>query len=687
MEMDNGFKFEEIFFDCYEPIKSIPYRVLDNDALVKLRMSLDSDEKRSVFRATQYDHYVKDGYYPMFGRGSGGIGTFVDIDVHQCAQILCFFDQKIDFKKIEEKQGNVVEKLSVNEIVYETVTDEEFNRLYYEAKTVLSGILDKEYQVAIPYAGCGASIKAARDLGFYVWYYESRVFKYDFGEPISVMDDGVGANIIRCLSVDDMHEIDFNKVVFFLHHCIDRDETLVDEAIYHLSDVIVCDTRQIYPGYVHLKPTGHSINYQVATSLKDYLACGVLSFVDEVKYEQLNPHIISRFKQYIFNGVESIAIIKFLLMLDPKKTLKYYAVGEMSDNINKYFKFQKFVIDGPVLYIVADASCIVEGFKSGDSVYNVLLKHEMGITYLNNLLPFMGLISQVMLLRLGFMSSKEKIANATVYGGMINSTLDIRELQVNRPYIMCEPSVAQFWYDSGQVGNDSIVSINKLFGDYSIVIFKEIGFVKMKLSCPHPGMGIDDKSHFHAYRVLKKSNVNSQNMLVSPRRNQIQKLPRIFSIDSVKSDLIDELRFNYYGADIFLRDLSHDFRVKHTGDGVWFLNPMGTPFLHNDDRKKLCESYGLRDIDITNGVNAMFSFYRVKSVIDTIEFDVDGDFMYDTPELQVVDVESFRSLINFVEFEQCVGQFTQFADKMNNSYDVPLRDKKKKKYFYPVLYV
>lgn len=669
--MDQSFSFDGFFLDCYQFVRTRPYNIFSPEEVLDLKAKLCTSVLRSTFRATQYDQYVKDGYSPIFSRGDGVIGEFIDFDVNQCAKLLCLMDQDYDHSYLPKMLDKLIDDKNIsdydlndeknyNDVQFARVYSRaKYDELYYEAYTMLSGIIDKEVVIGIPYATCGASMRAALDLGFEVYYFENDVF------DIPIKDED---KICNHHTLEELLEADCNEMVVFVHNCLMRCPSLVSQVLSHDFDVLVCDSLSVYEGFADLYPTCHRSMYQTATSVKNYMSCGILKKIDDPqKYEQLNPEIIVRFKQFIFCGLESLGIVRFLMMLDPQRKMKYYAVGSHADSINSYFKLQSFVPTGPVLYIVKDASFIFDAVRDNDAVYSVLTKREMGYVYLSKILPLMGLVSTNVLMRLGFIKCIDKISNAVIYGGLINSTVDCRSVERNLPYLIKQPEFVEFRYGSGCIGNNSVVSVEEALDGYKLVIFKSDGFIKLSTSCAHPLNAVLGSKHLHAFHVVPHVQEELTGWVINPNKNMLMTLPRLFKLDTMRAEYGVMKHLNAYGIDTYIHDLRFDIRVKIV-DG-WVLNPQGQDTLFCGDYGKLEAESFVRRLSPSKYCNELF---KIRAQIEfehmRVRFGLFGFNLYETENLIALDVAQYRlSGVANEKLLMCSGIFRHEA--MRNKAD------------------
>jgi len=394
--------------------------------------------------------------------------------------------------------------------------------------------------------------------------------------------------VYKCDGYPDLVDLDYDEPVFFYHRtCLRDKKELLQDTIDTGWKVLVCDIRSTFSGCCSLRMTGHTNGYHVSTDVVPYLTCGVvnLQVVPDV-YEQLNPHIIARFKQFVFCGLECIPVIKFMLLLDPKRKLRYYAVGPESEHLNKYFKFVPFVTDGPVLYVTHNGMPLINLVRDSDAVYSVVLKREMSVTYLSQVLPFLGLISIDALIRMGFLCVTTTVPNAVVVDGLICSTIEPVEMQLGTPYIIKNYKFIDFRYDSGQSGTN-LKKISLFMSDYSIIECNDLGCLKYESTCVHPTLMQNDHAHVHAARIVVYPRQINMSWLITSSKPVLGKLPQLFSVVSLRERHSIDLDMSSYAVDIFMRDLLFDLRVRVSSDGQWVLNPQGdVSYLINDDRAR-----------------------------------------------------------------------------------------------------
>jgi hypothetical protein len=588
---------DPFFVDCYKPRRMLPYIVYDSQELLDLKMTLVSTNTVEDFRTTQYTQYVQDGHIPIFRKGNGKLGQFIDLDVNQCARLLCILEQgcrkedniivhkpivrQLSDYTVEEQDDDT---MFMNKDFCAAFTVEHFDRYYHEAKTVLNGIINKPSVLFIPYAGCGASVLAALELGFLVAYFESGAFEWSDRITSHIAYKGV----YKCEDYADFVDLDYDEPYFFYHRTHGRDKkNLLQDTIDTGWKVLVCDVKSTFPGCCSLRMTGHTNGYHVSTDIVPYLTCGVvnLQVVPDV-YEQLNPHIIARFKQFIFCGLECIPVIKFMLLLDPKRKLRYYAVGPESEHLNKYFKFTPFVTEGPVLYVTQNGMPLIHIVRDVDAVYSVVLKREMSVTYLSQVLPFLGLISVDALIKMGFLCVTTTIPNAVVVDGLICSTIEPVEMQIGTPYIIKNYKFCDFRYDSGQSGTN-LKKIIPFVNDYVVIECNDLGFLKYESTCVHPTLMQNDHAHIHAARIVVYPRQINMSWLITSSKPVLGKLPQMFSVTSLRERHSIDLDMSAYAVDVFMRDLLFDLRVRVSADGQWVLNPQGDiSYLINDDRAR-----------------------------------------------------------------------------------------------------
>jgi hypothetical protein len=691
--LDVNYENDPFFLDCYKPRRMIPYTVYDAQELQDLKITLVSTNTVEDFRATQYAQYVKDGHVPIFRRGNGKIGQFIDLDVNQCARLLCVLEQGKKEEPSPPVPVNVVRLLSdytqeeqsnnnsyMSSDFCDAFTIENFDKYYHEAKTVLNGIINKPSILYIPYAGCGASVLAAMELGFTVAYYEIGAFKWSD----RVTSHSSYKALYKCEDYTDMVDLDYDDPIFFYHRTCMRDEkNLLQETIDTGWKVLVCDIKSTFPGCCSLRMTGHTNGYHVSTDIVPYLTCGVVNLqVANDVYEQLNPHIIARFKQFVFCGLECLPIIKFMLLLDPKRKLRYYAVGPESEHINKYFRFMPFTTEGSTLYVTCNGLPLINLIRDNDAVYSVKLKREMSVTYLSQVLPFLGLVSIDALIRMGFLCVTSTIPNAVVVDGLICSTIEPVEMQKSIPYIIKDYKFCEFRYDSGQSGTN-LQKVIPFGNGYSIIECNDLGFIKYESTCVHPTLMQNDHAHVHAARVVLFPRLVNMSWLITSSKPVLGKLPQMFSVASLREWHSVELDMSAYAVDVFMRDLLFDLRVRVSADGQWVLNPQGAvSYLINDDRARFEVMIAEQQLPENAVLFNLFSMSMVRITKGFIFWDVTDVALESYIVDQMICVPADYIRLKRPKFAYLLGTFRDV--NLRNRDDIIIYNGKKKVYTHAV---
>jgi len=629
----------------------VTYSHLTDENLNNLIMSFRTKSEIDSFRVDQYNQYIKDGYYPAFKPRNGmATGKFVDIDVQQCTYALCLLDQRWEKRQVSDgplsiplrksqdprrdlKDGDDYPVEWYNDVGWCNDLDAyEFDRYKHEALLMLRGV-SKEKKLLIPYAGLGAAAIAAQELGF------KDVIVV---EPSECMRQLMRHRGILANEVLDVHG-DYSDRLLVCHRMLARYNGILN--VFRYMEIIVCDTLGVYPGCRMLQPLSADGSYAVASNLMNYLPAGIVTFnVNETKkYEFMNPDIIVRFRRYCFVGLSAIPYLKFLLSLDISRVCEYVSYGVQYDmSIAREDQV-------PTLYIVGnEVQNIISIVRPYDAIYSVILKRELSGTYLSRVLPTLGLVSENMLNVLGFQSRLGAIPDAVSYDGMICSTVENVILEAGFPYLFYSPVFKSFKYKTGNVEGETAVEITKYMADVSVVVVKREGYVRIQSPCIHPTFNSSGHLHDHVFKVLAKKSAKDVNWLMHAARDELVKLPRIFTLDTLQLQWVKHR--NALAIYSFIKSLDFDVRVK-VKDGIVF-NPSGYAKTFENDAAIL---WKLESDSNDFGV-AISTFFNV-SIQLALVVDKYSHLLVKYAEMGIDCIEDTKDYVLLKFSDYCSGEF------------------------------
>jgi len=369
-----------------------------------------------------------------------------------------------------------------------------------------------------------------------------------------------------------------NEYVYLFYRNLNVSQAVLKECLAEGYKVIVCDENPSYVGCVSLNASPFNSGYQVATNIDNFLFTTKMLLPQvEVSYKFLNPDIVSRFKRYVFVGIETLSYLKFLLLVDYQRTFVYEVIG-FETNVLPKFKFES---NAPALFLISRVGCNDFKMNENDAVFSIDLEREMSGKYLQHVLMVGGIMDINLLRSFGFLQFPKVLKNVSMYNDSLQSTCLLHKVQVHVPYIIRSFCPGKFTYLGGHEEKAGFYSAAPFVGDYFKVVFTKVGRVVYTGRCFHPLHDGKDAHHKHFVEVVKDVSLGSLSLMnFNYKDTRLKSFPMVFTTASLRKFLVQK---NVLRGAIsqYLFSLHLDRRLKFRND--WWFNPLGERVMFPDD--------------------------------------------------------------------------------------------------------
>jgi hypothetical protein len=661
------------------------FKELSTEGYLKVRREVRGD--LDTFRATQYETYRKEGYYPMFKRGNGQVGTFIEMTMLQSAMILFHYDQvlpahEVIIKEVVRNRVNPLESVKKGESLPLSVfndtqlaSDYSFynhDKRVLELKKLLSGIKLKHAMLIALGDGSGVCQDAARQLGL-------KCYSIDSSKQMCTEAKFRGFDV-ECKTIDQVMDMRFQGTVIYVLSDI---LSYVPNLVYRLRDkkVLIYEPNGIYPDIDLVKPLVPQ-TWMYATNLS---LCG-----ESVEYVSpgwdpqrttdfmMNPDVIVRFKRFCFVGPSSLRALRFLLLLDPHRRNTYESVGIGTQQMGYDAGFtgsRLIVVDG---YYPNLGNFVTKN----DVVYNLAFKREMSFTLLSKILPFMGYVSLEFLGNIGF-NCNTPIPDAIELDDGLVSIAHVTDMEKGLSYLIPEGKFAQFVNDSRMLDSECAVSVTDFHCGFKMFVPHKRGYLSYSAKCVHSESAVGLIEHHHTRSIVDTVVVETGAQFFHRSKALLEVLPVVFSETGVKNYLISYLHRNEVAVNAFVLALNMDKRVYCSH--AFYFNPLGISQLFESDIAKLNLQCSLMKETLTGVLNSMFSDMFLKVVIENgqhlcvnaTNIRVPIRHLYEVKGGMMLDVDSFRAeytssrVMEVIEFDK--------HDEKKNPRDILFFEFKKRK--------
>lgn len=620
-------------------------------ALVNKYLYGDFDGFVSCMRA----YYESRGIFCSFKPRGGGVEPLVAMPYHQFLRLLVMVDAKrigraklqvpVPAKVVSEKPDPppmvkcVSEKPSIPTDYESDAQIEKYIKSVYEDRVkdlqVIIFPLDRDKPIVFPGDGVGAGYRAARNLGF------SDIHSFDSSAAMCRHSRRIGNDVI-CDTIDGyVLPADCTVVV---SHIIDYYHNVVEK--YRLNRLIMFEQYHTYRGYSFLTKTRLTYGYHVASNIPDYDPSGVISLSSRSpnKPFPIYESIINNYTRFVFLEKKTLSILTYLLWLDPQRRKHYSYVGADSEDIARAYGICSSRENGRSLVFGSEVM-FVGLLQSEDMFYNIALRREMSVNYLEAILPHMSPILSDELYRLGF---NPHTAYSSVYfrGALVYSSKDNMPFKTNVPY----PILGSL----KEVTNVSsaIVKVGytqKEYAPYNVFEFKNPGYVQYNCRVCH-GVTGSDNVHRHVTPIENGRVIHDSRSYKSLPPPILVLLPRLMLNTELEVFMKNIAPGGYHQIlECVNRCIAKGVLIEH---GAWIFNPHSTVL-------SSINSIRLLDVEARNQ-NLSFNelskqwFGVIVEVIQPINFER-HDYLYQINGIVAVDAFLYKQEIAGSQLHQMFG--------------------------------
>lgn len=391
------------------------YPCLSHEELKVLAYSFNTEEELEGFVACQKKRYIFDGHVSSIRNGNcDPIGEFIPMTEGNVKEVMMVFDtiqrnrrtQKLkEVNRVEiavfAESSPVVETIkevpagstSATPELAEIEVSSSYSTKVYDLGLIISSISSHEVLV-FPGDGAGVGACAAKQ--------QSRRFYSSDGSQVMIDLAEKFGNLVR---LETFKETLAQNGIFIISNLCNIVPDVVSQLIDKGKRFLVYEEDDYFIGMEKLSMVTTNWGHKLYSyDMKGYTCPGILSSkYKPLVYRRYNFDTIARFKNYVFLGKDTIEFIEFLDYLHPGEKYNRQYIGEDAIAINQKYNNKGGLTDDPKLIVVGKDTRLLDMlFKPGDSVYNVIIDHEMSEKYFKHVIPFIGSTTMEELNKLGF---------------------------------------------------------------------------------------------------------------------------------------------------------------------------------------------------------------------------------------------------------------------------------------------
>jgi len=298
-----------------------------------------------------------------------------------------------------------------------------------------------------------------------------------------------------------------------------------------------------------------------------------LDFAFRGDMKQINPELISRFRQFLFVGDNSIPILKFIKYLDHRGVKSYEYVGRYKYDTDKKYNLRgSDVVEERLIILAEDGRALGDLIRPRDVIYSVLLQHGLFNDYFDLIFPMLGCVTQSFLQKLGFLFHYKSIKNCVYLNGTFCSTLKNYTMELGKRFLVKDYKFVEFFGKKGNKLGPSVMSETPWMDGWSLLESNTIGRLVYQCGANHFHITTGSE-HVHLISFVRDVVIPAHNVLVNVNVVSVRDLPVVFSeVIGDKTITLSETR-KIVVSTAMLHDMKSDPRLCYNKEYKLFFNP------------------------------------------------------------------------------------------------------------------